>query len=609
MAVIAPPELPPLFVNKNGKYRYVMTYTSKWDKEKKNSKRTSSKTVGTLGEDGVVKFKEEFIAQYPTLEQFKVTRFDKGFKFEVVDNDQYTLGKNIKVSQLHGGATYALDAIVKSSPLWEALKRTFPRNNNLIANKILSLAYYIVLNKQNTMHYYDVFAECTKLPFQKAMSEASISRLFASINSNDKDNFFSKLVDLYEKSNTFDLSKDIFLAIDSTSISTYSSNLSKSDFGKNKDGDDLRQINMVLLVEQKTGLPLYYRLYDGAVPDISTVRRTIADEVRLDIARKYIMVADKGYPSKNNIDDALRNNVRFLFNLKVQCGMQAVCAAIDDNRNKFFDANNYIRYIGQYCCTEEYDWKYDEFPLKGKRAQNKAKEKCYLHMYFDNNIYTSCRNILCDNVATVKENLYSGQVLSSVDMELSDRFIDKSEDEMSYTINNAKIEEALKYKGFRVLISDSIKDPLVAYTAYQERNQVEYAFHTLKSRLNCNRFHVSKDNTLEGKVFVQFIATIISLMVRNRLKNYELFAKDAKDNFALVYESDNKVLQILNNIMVTKFKDGLLYDEVVGKKKRLFEALGVPIPTVVTSDYENENEEINDPESVEDLESISRRTI
>ena len=35
----------------------------------------------------------------------------------------------------------------------------------------------------------------------------------------------------------------------------------------------------------------------------------------------------------------------------------------------------------------------------------------------------------------------------------------------------------------------------------------------------------------------------------------------------------------------------------------------MPIPTVVTSDYEDENEEINDPESVEDLESISRRAI
>ena len=89
MAVIAPPELPPLFVNKNGKYRYVMTYTSKWDKEKKNSKRTSSKTVGTLGEDGVVKFKEEFIAQYPTLEQFKVTRFESHRAYLWVKTESY----------------------------------------------------------------------------------------------------------------------------------------------------------------------------------------------------------------------------------------------------------------------------------------------------------------------------------------------------------------------------------------------------------------------------------------------------------------------------------------------------------------------------------------
>ena len=41
----------------------------------------------------------------------------------------------------------------------------------------------------------------------------------------------------------------------------------------------------------------------------------------------------------------------------------------------------------------------------------------------------------------------------------------------------------------------------------------------------------------------------------------------------------------------------------------IFSLALTPIPTVVTSDYEDENEEINDPESVEDLESISRRTI
>ena len=96
-------------------------------------------------------------------------------------------------------------------------------------------------------------------------------------------------------------------------------------------------------------------------------------------------------------------------------------------------------------------------------------------------------------------------------------------------------------------------------------------------------------------------------MVRNRLKNYELNAKNAGDNFTLVYESDNKVLQMLNNIMVTKFKDGLLYDEVVGKKKCLFAALGIPVPTVVTSDYKDED--ISEPTTVEELVSISPTSI
>ena len=57
--------------------------------------------------------------------------------------------------------------------------------------------------------------------------------------------------------------------------------------------------------------------------------------------------------------------------------------------------------------------------------------------------------------------------------------------------------------------------------------------------------------------------------------------------------SDNKVLQLLNNIMVTKFKDGLMFDEIVGTKKQLFKALNVPVPTVITS-KELDNDEYDE---------------
>ena len=46
----------------------------------------------------------------------------------------------------------------------------------------------------------------------------------------------------------------------------------------------------------------------------------------------------------------------------------------------------------------------------------------------------------------------------------------------------------------------------------------------------------------------------------------------------LVYESDAKILQVLNNVMQTRFNHGYYFDEVAGKKIKYFEALGVGVP-------------------------------
>ena len=61
MAVVTIPKLPPLSVQKNGKYSYIQTYKNCWDKEKKRSYRLpgSIKTVGKIlggGEEGVIQW-------------------------------------------------------------------------------------------------------------------------------------------------------------------------------------------------------------------------------------------------------------------------------------------------------------------------------------------------------------------------------------------------------------------------------------------------------------------------------------------------------------------------------------------------------------------------
>ena len=155
-------------------------------------------------------------------------------------------------------------------------------------------------------------------------------------------------------------------------------------------------------------------------------------------------------------------------------------------------------------------------------------------------------------------------------------------------------------KGIRILISNEVKDPIEAYKAYYDRNEVEYAFNLYKQRLGCNRFRVSSNTALEGKSFVQFIATSIAIMFRKRLNNA---VKECK-NLKLNYSSESVVINKLNTIEMTQFAFGNYYSEVVGGLKELLKAMNIPEPNeeLGADDYEiNEEDFDDDIETIEEL--------
>lgn len=168
----------------------------------------------------------------------------------------------------------------------------------------------------------------------------------------------------------------------------------------------------------------------------------------------------------------------------------------------------------------------------------------------------------------------------------------KQDDAVSYSVDNKKVDQMLRYKGYRVLVNDEISDARKAWCAYQERWIVEDTFKTLKSRLGCSRNRVSDNESLTGKTFVQFLATSIAMIVRTRLRKY---SEECKKNTALpmVYDGDCKVLNSLNNIMQTRFCGGYYFGGIIGKRRKFFEAPGVPVPDAEPEkeqDYEDEKE-------------------
>ena len=106
-------------------------------------------------------------------------------------------------------------------------------------------------------------------PYGDDIASQRSSELFASITEEQKQAFF--------RLQGHRRVKDEYWAYDSTSISSHSESLRQLRFGKNKDGDRLPQLNLLLLFGEKSNLPFYYRKLAGHVPDVKTLRVLLRD--------------------------------------------------------------------------------------------------------------------------------------------------------------------------------------------------------------------------------------------------------------------------------------------------------------------------------------------
>ncbi len=77
----------------------------------------------------------------------------------------------------------------------------------------------------------------------------------------------------------------------------------------------------------------------GNVPDVSTIRHTIADQALLNM-KNVVLVADKGYNSVKNINDCLINKVEFIFNVRLGTKGCLARELIDEHRKEFADLNS-----------------------------------------------------------------------------------------------------------------------------------------------------------------------------------------------------------------------------------------------------------------------------
>ena len=85
------------------------------------------------------------------------------------------------------------------------------------------------------------------------------------------------------------------------------------------------------------------------------------------------------------------------------------------------------------------------------------------------------------------------------------------------------IVDSKRYYGYFTLITNDAMDAITALEIYQNKNLVEKAFDNLKERLNIRRTLASSEQSLDGKLIVEFIAQIYLSYIKRQMQDANLF--------------------------------------------------------------------------------------
>jgi len=459
------------------------------------------------------------------------------------------------VQRRFAGVSHLLDQISSLSMISADLQACFPKDHRAI----LSLAYYLVSESEAPMYRFGHWARSHTHPYDAELTSQRISEVFSRISYDGVMRFLAKQRARYGDKE--------HLVYDITSISSYSELLRQVRYGKNKSGEPLPQLNLALVFGQTSMMPVYYRTLPGNVTDVTTLRKLLRDLQLLDIG-KTRLVLDRGFYSARNVDSLYQNRCKFV--LGSRRNTRFVQTHIEENRQQLTDFSSYDADLGLHVATAPDMWPYKEYDNEGRPIEQ-GRRRIYVHMYHNSAQAEADKTSFFAQLSQTTQALINGGC-SPQQQAMAEEFLYVHTTPvrgMSITPNEEAIRAHTAEFGYFVLLSNEIKDPRQALWIYRNKDVVEKAFSNLKNRLNMRRPHVQSEESLEGKLFVQFVALMLVSYIHKQMKKHALYKnwtlQEVLDELDAVEQFDQQGKRPH-------------YGEVTGKQRKWYEYLGIKPP-------------------------------
>jgi len=490
------------------------------------------KTVGKIDPvTGAPVYKQEYI-QRMTAAGLQVEGIQSQPLFSIDDV------KNSSV--LEFGLVHLLKKLALDSGLLSALESAMPK----FASQVYSLASHLVASGDPFIYCEEWLRSVDIADDVGPMSSQRISELLRNVTFGMREKFY------YEWAGK--RSESEYLALDITSVSSYSELIEDVEWGYNRDGDELPQINLCLLTGETSKLPIYQTTYSGSLNDVSTLTTTLSKFDHIINGKPILTVMDKGFFSKKNVDNLLSTDKKFVIAVPFSSAFARTQVAgqrdVDSIKNGLFIGGDSLRAVTK------------------KRAWGSG-HTVYAHIFYNPVRAVNSREKIVSKVIQMRDT-----ALSEPEKYINDddyckylEFTKRRTGGFSVEIREDAIENACKHLGWLVIISNHIAEARDALRIYRTKDVVEKSFLKLKNSIDLGRLRVHGDDAMQTKIFIGFVALVLLSQIHNVMFDHDLYKRWTM----------KQLLRILSKQRVQVIKGSRIILPPTKEQRDIFTAFGI----------------------------------
>lgn len=405
----------------------------------------------------------------------------------------YSMTEVVEAEDRNAGLFLLCEAQVKRLNMKPLLYKIFGEERMKL---MLSVVYFLARGGRDPLYSVANWSRDQFLPIGRNITEGDVAGLLDEITRSEILTFLISWIKRFPREER--------MSLDITSISSYSRQIPEVTWGYNRDNEDLPQINLLMIVSQKSRLPAWITELPGAISDVTTLKDVFQTLKNADDAPRNI-VFDRGFASRENISAMLKLRVKFTMGVPLRIWTTLLEEAKQIYQNhEFFHPDAILEGVDYNGC-----------PVHAvTRLKNIDGHRVYDHFFYTDRLAKIDRQELSKLLKDLTARLRNGEEITDpLEQQIVDIcFIVKTTPVRGLTVKvktNAIALLRQQESGFFVIKSNKFKSAADAFDAYRLRDGVEKRFDDLKNQEDMKRLRVHDGHNMSARIFLQFLAQIL----------------------------------------------------------------------------------------------------